>query len=136
MKLFRSGARAPRRADVIGMHPVQGGFIALLSNFWQALVRLANLEPLRASTVATSSSTLHSPFRLGLATALAVALASCGGGGGGGGNNTPPPPPPSATKYTIGGTVTGLSGTGLVLQDNGGDNLAVSASGPFTFATS
>ena len=25
--------------------------------------------------------------------------------------------------YTIGGTVTGLTGTGLVLQDNGGDNL-------------
>jgi hypothetical protein len=37
---------------------------------------------------------------------------------------------------TIGGTVTGLSGTGLVLQDNGGDNLNVSANGVFTFATS
>jgi hypothetical protein len=36
---------------------------------------------------------------------------------------------------TIGGNVTGLSGTGLVLQNNGGDNLAVTASGAFTFAT-
>jgi 6-phosphogluconolactonase (cycloisomerase 2 family) len=45
----------------------------------------------------------------------------------------------SVTKtptYSIGGTVSGLVGTGLVLQDNGSGNLAVSASGPFTFATS
>jgi hypothetical protein len=38
-------------------------------------------------------------------------------------------------KYTIGGTVSALTGTGLVLQDDGGDNLAVSANGSFTFAT-
>ncbi|MGA2428263.1 MAG: kelch repeat-containing protein [Candidatus Acidiferrum sp.] len=38
--------------------------------------------------------------------------------------------------FTIGGTVTGLTGSGLVLQDNGGDNLPVKASGSFTFATS
>jgi hypothetical protein len=38
--------------------------------------------------------------------------------------------------YTIGGAVSGLaSGAALVLQDNGGDNLTVSASGGFTFAT-
>jgi galactose oxidase-like protein len=40
-----------------------------------------------------------------------------------------------STTYTIGGTVSGLSGSGLVLQDNGGDNLPVSANGSFTFAT-
>jgi hypothetical protein len=39
---------------------------------------------------------------------------------------------PSA--YSIGGTVSGLSGT-MVLQDNGGDDLSVSANGAFTFAT-
>jgi len=38
--------------------------------------------------------------------------------------------------YTVGGTVSGLTGAGLVLQDNGGDSLMVSASGTFTFATS
>ena len=39
--------------------------------------------------------------------------------------------------YTIGGTVTGLTGSGLILQDNGGDNLSVNASQTtFTFATS
>src|SRR5207247_2486425 len=38
------------------------------------------------------------------------------------------------TTYPIGGTVSGLSGT-VVLQDNGGDALSVSASGAFTFGT-
>jgi hypothetical protein len=37
--------------------------------------------------------------------------------------------------YTVGGTVSGLVGTGLVLQNNGGDNLTITANGPFTFAT-
>ena len=40
----------------------------------------------------------------------------------------------SAAAYSIGGTVSGLSGT-VVLQDNGADNLSVSANGSFTFAT-
>jgi N-acetylneuraminic acid mutarotase len=38
-------------------------------------------------------------------------------------------------SYTVGGTVTGLSGSGLVLQDNGSDNLAIDANGNFTFVT-
>ncbi|MCP4105642.1 MAG: hypothetical protein GY749_08915, partial [Desulfobacteraceae bacterium] len=36
--------------------------------------------------------------------------------------------------YTIGGTVSGLTGT-LVLQNNGGDDLTLTADGAFTFAT-
>jgi Galactose oxidase, central domain len=64
--------------------------------------------------------------------AAAVALAACSGlpasststGGSG-----------TGTGFTIGGTVTGLTGTGLVLQDNGGDNLTVSKAGPFVFPT-
>jgi N-acetylneuraminic acid mutarotase len=43
-------------------------------------------------------------------------------------------PNPPAT-YTVGGTVSGLSGSGLVLQDDSADNLAISADGSFTFAT-
>jgi len=40
-------------------------------------------------------------------------------------------------KFTIGGTVTGLTGSGLILQNNGGDDLPVSAGvGAFTFTTS
>jgi len=40
----------------------------------------------------------------------------------------------STNSYTVGGSVSGLSGT-VVLQNNGGDNLTVSANGSFTFAT-
>jgi hypothetical protein len=55
-------------------------------------------------------------------------LAACSGvkqtpGGGG-----------SAT-HTISATVSGLSGTGLVLQDNGADDMTISANGTVTFAT-
>ncbi|WP_418119817.1 lactonase family protein [Variovorax sp. 350MFTsu5.1] len=90
--------------------------------------------------------------RLSLALAIAVPLmlASCGGGGGGGfsfapfpaanggGGDAPPPPapPPGAPKFTVGGTVTGLAGSGLVLQNNAGDDLAIGADGSFSFATS
>ena len=47
---------------------------------------------------------------------------------------------PHTSSYTIGGTVTGLTSSvgpqsSVVLQDNGGDNLTISANGPFTFAT-
>ena len=36
--------------------------------------------------------------------------------------------------YTVGGTVTGLSGSGLVLQLNGGNNLGFSSGGTFNFS--
>src|SRR6185312_12803401 len=64
--------------------------------------------------------------------AAAVALAACSGlpasststGGSG-----------SGSGFTIGGTVTGLTGSGLVLQDNGGDSITVTANGSYTFKT-
>lgn len=37
--------------------------------------------------------------------------------------------------YTIGGMVSGLEGSGLVLQNNGGDDLSVNTDGSFTFST-
>ena len=52
-----------------------------------------------------------------------------GGSGGGGGNGGSP------SSLTIGGTVVGLVGTGMVLQNNGGDDLPVTANGGFTFKT-
>ena len=53
--------------------------------------------------------------------------------GGGSSSKTVPPP----ATYTIGGTVSGLAGTGLVLQNNSGDSVTVSASATaFTFPTS
>jgi len=45
-----------------------------------------------------------------------------------GGGNSP-------QTYTVGGSVSGLAGSGLVLQDNGGGNLSMSGSGQFTFTT-
>jgi len=53
-----------------------------------------------------------------------LGLSACPGGGHSG-----------TATYTIGGTVSGLTGTGLVLADNGGDDLPVAANGTFTFAT-
>jgi len=55
-------------------------------------------------------------------------IAACSGGGSSGG--PPPPPPPT---YTVGGSVSGLQGTGLVLQDNLGNDLPVASSGNFVF---
>jgi 6-phosphogluconolactonase len=68
---------------------------------------------------------------IGSVTVLALLMVGCGGGGGG--DSGPPPPPPA--KYTVGGTVTGLAGSGLVLNSDFGGDLAVSASGSFTFST-
>jgi len=72
---------------------------------------------------------------LSLALCL-LGLAACSNGRGsvgdpaGGGQQQEP------GKVTIGGTVAGLAGTGLVLQNNGGDDLAVAANGSFNFKTS
>lgn len=41
----------------------------------------------------------------------------------------------STPTISIGGSVSGLDGSGLVLQDNGGSNLAIAGNGPFTFAS-
>jgi hypothetical protein len=43
----------------------------------------------------------------------------------------PPPPPP--TPRTVGGSVSGLPGSGLILQLNGANDLPVSANGKFNF---
>jgi hypothetical protein len=47
-----------------------------------------------------------------------------------------PPPPPAPGTYTVGGDVSGLRGTGLVLtygNSSGSDDLAVTANGAFVF---
>ena len=53
---------------------------------------------------------------------IAVVTTNCGGGGGG------------IPTYTAGGTVSGLTGT-MILQNNGGDDLAITSNGAFTFST-
>src|ERR1700733_2308361 len=59
--------------------------------------------------------------------ASALLLSACSGGGGGTGG-------PPAT-YTVGGSVSGVQGTGLVLQNNLGNDLSVPSSGSFVFTT-
>ncbi len=56
-------------------------------------------------------------------------LAACGGGGGGSGSGGDVP-----VANAISGTVTGLTGSGLVLR-NGAEDLVVTAAGPFFFST-
>jgi subtilisin-like proprotein convertase family protein/subtilisin family serine protease len=41
----------------------------------------------------------------------------------------------TTNSFTIGGTVSGLTGTGLVLQNNVGNNLPIGGNGAFTFTT-
>ena len=73
-------------------------------------------------------SRIRNMTRCGFAAAVLAALTACGGGDSG-----PAPPPPPA-MYTVGGTVTGLTGSGLLLASGFG-NLPVSAAGTFTFGT-
>jgi len=61
---------------------------------------------------------------------MIAGLAACNENG-----KTPPPAPtpPPDTNLTVGGSVSGLSGSGLVLQLNGATDLPVSANGSFHF---
>ncbi len=43
------------------------------------------------------------------------------------------PPQPAAPRLTVGGSASGLSGSGLILQLNGANDLAVGANGKFSF---
>ncbi len=63
-----------------------------------------------------------------IAFALTVSLLACNSDGGGA-------TPPTASDYTVSVTVSGLSGTGLVLQNNGADNKLIGADGAFAFNT-
>ena len=65
-------------------------------------------------------------FLLASVAVALLSLAACGGGGTIGTN---------PQTFTIGGTVSGLTAAGLVLQNNGGDDLMVGANGAFTFHT-
>ncbi len=69
-----------------------------------------------------TGSKQHSWARFPATEILFAALAGCGGS-----SSLPAP------TYTVGGMVTGLTGTGLVLQDNTAENLPVSAAGAFHF---
>jgi len=74
------------------------------------------------------------PFFFIYLTAFSIFMVACAGlpktAGTGPGSG-------SGGPFTIGGTVTGLAtGSSVILQDNGADNLTVTANGAFTFKTS
>lgn len=67
---------------------------------------------------------------------LLAALAACSNGRGSleeGESPAPPPPGASQESFSVGGTVSGLSGNGLVLQNNGADDLPIAGNGAFSF---
>jgi len=73
-------------------------------------------------------------MRTFLMTLLALSLgltAACGKGDKG---STPPPTDNTPITYAVRVTVSGLVGT-VVLQNNGGDDLTISANGQHAFAT-
>jgi 6-phosphogluconolactonase len=62
-------------------------------------------------------------MRVLLTTSVISLLLACGG------RNQGP------TSYAVGGTVSGLVGSGLILRNSNGETLAIASNGPFRFAT-
>lgn len=86
----------------------------------------------------------HKPLLIAHLVIAALALAACGGtptgsnwGGGSSSSTGGSSSTGSSSTFTIGGAVSGLSGSGLVLLDNGTDTLSITGTGlvNFTFAT-
>ncbi len=83
--------------------------------------------------------------RWGICALAGLSLAGCGGGGGAGGGSGASSGGSTGgggsggttSTYSVGGTITGLSGSGLTLTDNGGNALTVpSGASTFTFTQS
>ncbi|MEO7501407.1 MAG: beta-propeller fold lactonase family protein [Gemmatimonadaceae bacterium] len=66
-------------------------------------------------------------FLTSAATVMLLGLGACG--------SSEPTPPPPAPSRTIGVSVSGLTGSGLVLQNNGGNDLSIASDGTFTFTS-
>jgi hypothetical protein len=116
MVFKRSGGGWTRLGSAYSSGPLAAGTQLTLSVVGNSIVFLEN--GVQRISVADSSFTGGSPGIM----AYGNATADNWSGGG-------------ASLYPIGGTVSGLSGT-VVLQDNGGDNLSMTANGSFTFRTS
>jgi 6-phosphogluconolactonase len=81
---------------------------------------------------------LHQTARCVCSAAVLAALSACGGGDSGAVAPVTTVTPVTNATYTVGGTVTGLAGPGLILEllsslDTPPVNLAVGSSGSFTF---
>jgi hypothetical protein len=88
---------------------------------------------LGAKIVEFSSKNRAQVYPLALILTASFFFSACGGGAS---SSTPPPtPPPPPTTYTIAGSASGVAGSGLVLQNNGGNNISISQAGSFAFTT-
>jgi len=65
--------------------------------------------------------------------ALIAMLAGCGENEESSPTPPPPPPPPPVTAFTVGGSVTGLASSELILQLNGANDLIIGGNGRFNF---
>jgi hypothetical protein len=83
-----------------------------------------------AALLASASASCAAIGGLGDFTEVDCVGTSCDGGAVDGSGNDGAAPLDFAT---IGGTVSGLAGKGLILKDNGGDDLQVASDGPFVF---
>lgn len=74
--------------------------------------------------------------KLGVLTGLLAGWLGLAGCSNGRGSLEEAPSQGAQPQYSLGGTVSGLVGSGLVLQNNGGNDLAVAGDGPITFTGS
>ena len=97
----------------------------------------SNFTPVAASGNFTFSNTVGggAPYNVTVNTQPAGQTCTVANGSGTANANVTNVAVSCINTYTVGGNVSGLAGTGLVLQNNGGDNLAFTVSGAFSFAT-
>lgn len=81
--------------------------------------------------------TLRCPRWVGWLLVLPVVVACSNGRGSVDDQEGQPPPPAQGAQdgFTVGGNVSGLVGSGLVLQNNGGGDLPIAADGAFAFSS-
>ena len=72
---------------------------------------------------------IHIHLKRYLIFIFTLLLGSCGGGGGSSDPNQP-------MSFTLGGNISNLFGSGLIIQNNGSDNLSISSDGNYTLTKS
>jgi 6-phosphogluconolactonase (cycloisomerase 2 family)/uncharacterized protein YaiE (UPF0345 family) len=95
--------------------------------------RPLSLTTVRALLLALCATAVLSACGDALDSAGDTISTGAGGNGSIGGNGTASSSGGTQASYTVGGTVMGLSGSGLVLANNAGNNLAITGNGGFTF---
>ncbi|WP_158590472.1 lactonase family protein [Noviherbaspirillum cavernae] len=94
-----------------------------------------SLRPVRRLPATSIRPSIPALFGRAFCAVLLTGLVACGGGNPETARPPAPVVPPAATSHTISGSVSGLAGSGLILQNNAGNDLAVSANGSFSFST-